>query len=385
MKVRVHQSDLQQKLAEVRGAAPRRAYLPILHNIYAVVEDDHLLLTASDLKVTITARVPTISVERGGTFMIPAQTAYELVRSLPDAPIDMEVDEEQSGRSVLISSLRSSTNISYPDPADYPPAPKLGEVSASAVIPSHVLQEGIEKVIIAVAAQDSRPALACMKLEIRERDFTLAGADGFRMSIFEAPLDEPTDLGDLEQVDFLLERGIVSEIMRLAEREEDPIRVGIGDTYVLFCIGDTDLIGQRTNAEFPNYRQLIPERWDTRAVVQTDSFRQMVNSVSVFATDTSAAVRLYLDHNDDGMGSLRLRSATAEVGDNTGEIDARIDGDGNRIAFNARYLRELLRLLDGEMAVEMLSSSSPGVIRPTELHGADYTHVLMPLMVQAWD
>jgi DNA polymerase-3 subunit beta len=156
-------------------------------------------------------------------------------------------------------------------------------------------------------------------------------------------------------------------------------------SQALFRLTNVELVSQLVQGTFPNYRQLIPESYDTRAVVAHESFTQATRAASTFARDGSGIVRLNMTTSEDGAeGKLSVSSRAEELGDNVGEIDARIEGEDAKIAFNSRFLSDVLDVLSGdEVALETTTPSSPGVIKPaSDPENHSYTHVVMPMFVQ---
>ncbi|MBI4307714.1 MAG: DNA polymerase III subunit beta, partial [Chloroflexi bacterium] len=148
---------------------------------------------------------------------------------------------------------------------------------------------------------------------------------------------------------------------------------------------------------FPNYTQLIPQAYASRAVVNLQEFARAVRTASIFARDGSGIIRVYMAPSGQGIGGkLNISSKAEEVGENTAELEASVEGDEARIAFNSRYLTDVLGALNTpEVALEVTSPSSPGVFRPAgagkKAEGRDgsqppeegeYVHVIMPMFVQ---
>jgi DNA polymerase-3 subunit beta len=133
---------------------------------------------------------------------------------------------------------------------------------------------------------------------------------------------------------------------------------------------------------FPNYGQLIPQSYASRAVVSVAEFLRVMRTASIFAREgNTGIVRLYVTPGEElAPGKLTIAAKAEESGDNTSDLDASVDGDVAKIAFNSKYLQEVLGVLDGQVALESTSASAPGVLRPV---GSDnYVHVIMPMFVQ---
>jgi DNA polymerase-3 subunit beta len=142
------------------------------------------------------------------------------------------------------------------------------------------------------------------------------------------------------------------------------------------------MVSQLIQGTFPNYSQLIPQSYVTRAVVDVAEFLRATKMASIFARDGSGIVRLEITPGAElTPGKMNISARAEEIGDNVGEIDALIDGEPAKIAFNAKYISEVLGVLhQKQVALETTTPSSPGVLRPV---GVDnYVHVVMPMFVQ---
>ena len=200
-----------------------------------------------------------------------------------------------------------------------------------------------------------------------------AAADGFRLAVSDIILEQPP----AEPVEVIVPARALRELSRLIADTTEPIemRINANRTHVLFAMTDIELVAGLIQGTFPNYSQLIPPEWSTRCTVKVDEFKREAKIASIFARDGSGIIRLQMEPE-----LLKVSAAADEVGNNEGQIEARIEGDASKIAFNSRYLQDVLNALDGDVKLEMTSPSSQGVFRPV---GDDsYVHVVMPMFVQ---
>jgi len=150
----------------------------------------------------------------------------------------------------------------------------------------------------------------------------------------------------------------------------------------LFQMESVNLVSQLIQGSFPNYSQLIPQSYTTRVIVNVSDFLQATRTASIFARDGSGIVRLMITPGGEANpGKLTVSARSEEIGDDVGEIDATVEGDEAKIAFNGKYLSDVLGVLhESQVALEITNASSPGLIRPV---GTDnYTHVIMPMFIQ---
>ena len=158
-------------------------------------------------------------------------------------------------------------------------------------------------------------------------------------------------------------------------------------TQVLFAMTDVEMVAQLIQGTFPNYNQLIPAEYNTKVTVNVDEFKRETRIAAIFARDGSGIIRLQMAPGEGGSqpGQLTISARADEIGDNEGKVDARVEGDASKIAFNSRYLQDVLNVLPGSVVLEMTSPSSQGVFRPVDENGIaepGYVHVVMPMFVQ---
>jgi DNA polymerase-3 subunit beta len=282
-------------------------------------------------------------------------------------------------RQLKLVCARNEATIGGMDADDFPPFPEVTG-GASIKLDPQTLHRALRQVVFAAATDDSRPVLAGVDLVLEEDRLTLAAADGFRLAVHHLPLKEKVP----ERTEIIIPARALGEIDRLLADEEDPVEMTLNSTktQVLFRLKSVELVAQLIQGTFPNYSQLIPQSYASRAVVDVSEFLRETRIASIFARDGSGIVRLqYAPGEGTAPGRLTITARAEEVGDNRGELDAAVEGEAAKIAFNGKYLQDVLQILDGgQVALETSSPSSPGVIRPLGVE--NYVHVVMPMFVQ---
>tara|TARA_A100001037_G_C15153873_1_gene641907 strand:+ start:16679 stop:17698 length:1020 start_codon:yes stop_codon:yes gene_type:complete len=337
-----------------------------------------LKLSATNLEIAITTWIGA-SIEEEGAITLPARILTEFVNTLDGDKIDVSLPE---GNGILsISSGRSKATINGIDAEEFPPIPTVLD-GIRAVINAGTLKKAISRVAFAAATEESRPVLTGVELKIEGSDFSLAAADGFRLAVQKGQLSEAID-GNIEVI---IPARTMNELNRLVIDESEEIEIVMTPTrgQVLFRSGQIEIVSQLLQGSFPNYQQLLPEDHSTQAIFDTTALQRAVRSASIFARDGSNIVRMQLipasDEEENGKALISARSE--EVGDNEDVVDAEtLEGEESKIAFNSRYLMDVLAVLDnGNVVLQTTTASSPGVFKPVEDDG--YTHVVMPMFVQ---
>jgi len=374
MKVSCSQEDLSKGLAVVGRAVATRAVMPITNNVLIATEGSRLRLAATNLEIAISCWIPA-TIEKEGTVTIPARLLTDFVNSLPSGRIDMALSPRS--RSVELRCARHEAHISGLDPADFPAIPKITDGMNVKMKPGD-LRLAINQVVFAAASEESRPVLTGVHAEFEGEQLTLAAADGFRLAVRKVSLSKPVDT----KMAIIIPARSLNELTRLISEQEEPLELIVNSqkSQVMFRLRNVEMVSQLIQGTFPNYSQLIPKSYTTRAVIKLSEFLRATKSASIFARDGSGIVRLQIMPRD-GKGKIAISARAEEIGDNLGEVDATVQGEEAKIAFNSKYLMDVLGVLTkDEVALETTTSSSPGVIRP--VGDESYIHVVMPMFVQ---
>ncbi len=381
MKISCLQENLSRGLAVVGRAVASRATLPVTQNVLLSVDQSMLKLSATNLEIAMTTWVGAM-IEEEGSITVPARLLTEFVNSLPNDKIDLELDE---GSGLLhISSGNSDAHINITDAAEFPPIPTVEDGVAAEVDPL-VLKSAITRVAFAAATEESRPVLTGVEVKLDESTFTMAAADGFRLAVQNGTLLKAVP----DEVSVIIPARTMNELNRLIGDREEPVEILMTPEkgQVMFRVGGGDtveIVSQLLQGTFPNYEQLIPQSYTTRAVMDLPTVLRAARTASIFARDGSNIIRMHLmpAAADTEPPKVEISARSEEVGDNQDVVDLdEIEGEEGKIAFNSRYLLDVLAVLEkGKVALETTTSSSPGVFKPTD--SEDYIHVVMPMFVQ---
>ncbi len=380
MKISCLQENLARGLAVVRPAVAARSTLPITQNVLVTTDSGRLKLAATDLEIALSCWVGA-RIEEEGTTTVPARLFQDFVNSLPQDQIALTLPPRS--RTLRLTCARNEATIGSMDADDFPPIPAV-QSELAIRIERQALKQAIGHVAFAAATDDTRPVLTGVHFQIDGDELTLAAADGFRLAVFHLALTEPAT----EKLEIIVPARALNELARLLTDEEAPVEmmVNANRSSVMFRVVNKDIeaemVAQLKQGPFPNYGQLIPKAHNTRATVDAREFLRETRIAAIFARDGSGIVRLQLHPGEDlTPGRLQISARAEEIGDNQGEIDAAVEGESSKIAFNSKYLQEVLNVIsDGKVALETQGPSQPGVIRPLGLD--NYVHVVMPMFVQ---
>ncbi|HLF09272.1 MAG TPA: DNA polymerase III subunit beta [Dehalococcoidia bacterium] len=376
MKISCLQENLAKGLAVVGRAVGSRSTLPQASHVLLASDEGRLKLVATNLEIAITCWIGA-QVEEEGAVTVPARLLTDFVSSLPNERIDMSLPAR--AKQLNLNCARNEASVSGMDAADFPPVPPVDD-GFRLKLDAKALRTAIEHVEFAAAADDTRPVLTGIHTLLEDSELTLAAADGFRLAVYKLALAEEVP----EKVEVIIPARAMRELMRLLAEEEEPLELAFNAarSQVLLRLKSVEMVATLIQGTFPNYSQLIPGSYASRALIDMRQFLQETRIAAIFARDGSGIVRIQLQPGEDvAPGKLIISARAEEIGEHRGEMDVKIEGEASKIAFNSKYLQEVLQVLDcSQVALETSTPSSPGVIRPVGVE--NYVHVVMPMFVQ---
>lgn len=372
MKVTVTQQKLAHGLGIVSHAVASRTTLPVLSNVLLATDEGRLRLSATNLEMGITCWV-TAAIEEEGSITIPARTLTDLVNTLPQGDLVLTLNPRTL--SMEIKTTTNTSEIKGIDAQEFPPMPVADQGSG---IEFNVtdLKEMIQQVVFAASADEARPVLMGAQLNISDYAVTLAAADGFRISVKTAGLSTAVP----EPVSLIVPAKALNELARIGMDGNKTVRMSLPASrgQVIFSMENVEVASQLIEGKFPDFNQIIPKSHKTRTVIKTAEFLKACKQVEVFAREGSNVARLDIKPEPDGIGSVAMSAANEETGSSDVGLEAAIDGSQLLIAFNVRFLREVLESIKADsVSLETTAANTPGVIRPV---GDDsFVHVIMPM------
>ncbi len=376
MKLSCLQENLNRGLGIVGRAVATRTTLPITSNVLLATDESRLKLVATNLEMAITYWLGA-KVEEEGAITVPARLLIEFISSLPSDRVDINLPARS--KTMELKCARFEARISGIDAKEFPPIPKVDE-GINTKVEIEALRQGISHVVFAAATEESRPVLTGINAKFEGDVLTLAAADGFRLAVYKLPLMVPVK----QATEVIIPARSLSELGRFLADHEEPVELTVNPAkgQALFRMKNIELVSQLVQGTFPKYEQLIPKSYTTKAVVDVAEFLRAAKTASIFARNGSGIVRIMTTPGKElTAGKMTVLARSEEIGDDKGEIDAMVEGEEAKVAFNGRYLIDVLSNIgEAQVALETTTPSSPGVIRPV---GVDnYVHVVMPMFVQ---
>lgn len=373
MKVSVLQENLAHGLSIVSRAVSARSTLPVLSNVLMATDEGRLRLSATNLELGITCWL-SAKIEEEGSTTVPARTFTDLVNTLPNDRVDMSLNVRT--HTLHVQAGASTTDIKCIDAQEFPPMP-VPDLSGGVELKVTDLKEMIRQVAFAASTDEARPILTGVYVKVEGNQIVMAAADGFRLSVRSAALS-----GEVSSpFDVVIPARALSELARVAGDQDEVVTMVILPSrgQVVFRLPEVELASQLIEGAFPEYDQVIPKSYDTRSVLTTSTFLKACKQAEIFARDGSHIARLNIVPGGELQpGVVEISAQSEETGSNETIVDASIEGDPLLVAFNVRFLREVLDVIkSSNVALETGAQTSPGVIRPVGEDG--FLHVIMPM------
>jgi DNA polymerase III subunit beta len=376
MKLTCLQENFNRGLSIVGRAVATRTTLPITNNVLLATDDGRLKLVATNLEMAVSCWIGA-KIEEEGEITVPARLLTEFVSTLPSDTIAISLSPQT--KTLGLKCARFEARISGLDAKEFPPIPSVDD-GVTTKVEVESIHQAINQVVFAAATEESRPVLTGVCTQFEGSTVTFAAADGFRLAVFKMPIKDKIS----QKSEVIIPARTLAELSRLIGDQDEAITVTLNPnkSQILFRLKSTELVSQLVQGTFPNYSQLIPKSYNTRVMINVADFLRATKTAAIFARDGSGIVRLVVTPGTEkNPGKLAVSARSEEIGDNVGEIDATVEGAEAKIAFNGKYLIDVLSVLhEPQVALEITNPSSPGLLRPV---GTDkYTHVVMPMFVQ---
>ncbi len=364
MELTVTQENFARALSAVGRVASTKTQLPILSNILLRTDGNRLLVAATNLEIATTQYIGA-KIAKPGAITVPARLISEFVSSLPKDTIELKV----VGENIHITSGKYHSIINGVVADDFPELPTINEDnSVTYSINVEEFKQAVSQTIITSSSDSTRPVLTGVYWHSHEGWIYLAATDGYRLS--ERRLVETKS-----EVAAIIPTQSLQEVLRTIVDDSETIDVLFDESQVRFRINEAEVISRLVDGNFPDYRQLIPAKSDINVTMNKQDFVRVTKVAGLFARESGGSVTVTVDSDKK---TVSLHSIASELGENTSELDANVQGDG-QVTLNSRYLAEALSVVDAEtIAFSFSGKLSPCILKSTE-KDTNYYHVIMPL------
>jgi len=364
MKLTMARGELLESLSVAGRGLSSRSTLPILSGILVSATDSgDVVFQATDLEISVRHTASGL-VERAGTSVLPGKLLSDIVRSLPESAVTLDVSND----TAAIACGQASFTVKTLSPEDFPRFPEI-EADKSVSIPTGVFSELVAHVSKATSRDETRPVLTGVLLVVEGHTVRMVATDSYRLSVKEITLAEPPG----EDVEVVIPGKALEEAVRMAAGRKK-VDLGVSDNQVIFDFESTTFITRRIEGSFPNYKQLLPKEYETVVTVSKEEFASAVKRVSLLAQHNTP-LRVSVSAEDQ---TLSLSATTQDVGDASEDLMAKVEGGDVEIAFNHGFLTDGVASATGDvLTVNIVSSLKPGVLTAAGDDG--FLYLLMPV------
>jgi DNA polymerase-3 subunit beta len=370
MEITVSKFELLRELTATQGVVERKTTIPILSNYLFEAAGDKLMLTATDLDLSLRTSC-NAKVKKEGACTIPARKLYDYVKLLPDADITIRLLENHW---VSIRCGRSNTKMVGMARSNFPGLPVFPS-AGSIKISAPVLRSMIAKTGFAIASEESRYTLNGALMVLKPESITMVATDGHRLAHIERAGEKFEGVSG--EMKTLIPKKAMDELKSLLDSDIETIDFAKDESTLFFRVGPRLLTSRQLTGQFPNYEAVLPKDISKSILVQGDELGAAISRVAQFADERSRAVRLRLEK-----GELKLSASSTETGESEDSIEVAYDGETMAIGFNAQYLLDFIKAIgSGEVKLELKDAQSAGQLRPAEGEDYKYRYIVMPMRI----
>lgn len=371
MKFDCLQENLSKGLLTVSRFTPTRAQLPILANILISAKNGELKLGATNLESGIVLQIGA-KIEEEGEITVPAKIITDLINSLPPGKIEF-ISEDNN---LKIGGFSSKTTLSCLPASEFPPFP-ISKKGGAIKLTKEELKGPVLLTSYCAANDESRPVLSGIKIFIKNNNLAFVATDGYRLSLKTTPVKA----GEGLEKGLILPARTLTEIVKILEEDEEGmVELELSSLgQVIFKLKNAEIFCRLIEGQYPDFEKIIPSSFKTSARVLKKDLAAAVKTTAIFAKDSANIIKFKIESAQGGSG-LRVSANAPQIGGNESEVEAKIEGEENEIAFNCRFLQEFLNIIEGEEIVfEMGNSLSPGVFKI--LGDSSFLHLIMPVRI----
>ena len=370
MKFVCYRDDILKAISSVSRGVASKTTMPVLEGILIQTNDKEIKLTSYDLEIGIEVVAQCDVIEQGST-VVNAFMFGEIVRKLPNSEIKFSLDD----RDLLeIECEGALYKLATMNPDEFPELPKI-EVENSIVLDQIVLKDMIKRTIFAVSSDDSKPIFKGSLFEVADGVLSIVSIDGFRLALRKHALAEKVP--DFSAV---IPGKTLMELNKILEDSYEEVRLGVSKNQALFQLGRCKVVTRIIDGEFLNYRNVIPDGWETRFKVDRSALQDCFERISLISSSSVEREKKYPVRVNVGVGNVVISCAN-QTGDAKEELFVDTEGQSLEVGFNPKYFLDSLKAIDDdEVFVQLGSSISPCIVKAID--GDSYVYMILPIRLK---
>lgn len=372
MKFIVSSTYLLKQLQILGGVINNNNTLPILDNFLFELNQDELIISASDLETTMSAKL-TVESDSEGAIAVPARLLLETLKTFPEQPLTFVVEENHT---IELSSNHGKYALAYANGEEFPNAVELNEAS-STIIQGDVLATAISKTIFASGNDDLRPVMSGVFFQLSTEGLTFVATDAHKLVKYTRD-----DVSASQASDFIMPKKPLTLLRGILAGSEADVLIEYNESNAKFTFEDTILMCRLIDGKYPNYEAVIPKENPNKLIIDRNQFLSSVRRVSIFSNKTTHQVRLKI-----AGAELNISAEDIDYSNKAEErLTCSYQGDDMQIGFNSRFLTEMLNNLNAnEVQLEMSLPNRAGILTPVDGldDGEKITMLVMPVMLNS--
>ena len=357
-----NKQKLQDGISICQKAITGKSTMPILEGIYINATKEGITLIGSDIDVCIETKVDADVLEEGKV-VIDSKIFGEIIRKLPNSDVRIEIIQDDT---VQITCEKSVFNVVFMNADEFPSIPKL-DIAKELKVSQSILKNMIKSTSFAIAQDETRPILQGILFEVKEKKLNLVALDGYRMAIKTEYLDNDFD------IEVVIPGKTLNEVSKILEDIESIVNITFTNNHILFDLGETKIISRLLEGKYVNYLSLLPQEHKLLINVNRQELQNGIERASLMAKEGNSNL-VKLEMNEESI----IITSNSQLGEVREEVTANMQGDPIQIAFNSRYIIDVLKNMeDDNVQIEMTSSVSPCVIKGKEAES--YKYLVLPV------
>jgi len=363
--------ELLKRMEIIETVISSHATIPILSNFLLEIENKKVKLAATDLEIGVRCYINNAKVNQTkDVITLPAKRFIGIIKELPDKEdIEIKIDTEKNCQAEIKSGKSHFLILGTPK-EDFPDLPEFNE-SKSVNVNTKEFEEMVKKTIFSISKDDTRPALTGIYFVIEDNQINLVSTDGRRLSFIYR--DCKTDHTSMKGI--VLPK-VINELLTILNIEKsENFKINITENQIGFKVNDIILVSRLVDGKFPNYEQVIPKKNPIKVTINTDELLTAVKQLSLLTMEEGGAVRFLFTKNN-----LQLSIVSQGIGSGEVEIDIEFEGPDLDVAFNSKYIIDILKNLgEDQVMFEMNGPADSVVIRA--IKDEKYLCVCMPVRI----
>lgn len=350
MKVSCTQENLNRGLNVVSRVVGTRTTLPVLNNILIRTKDGRLTLAATDLEIGITTWIGA-KVDDEGAVTCPARLLADYVTTNNDQTIKLTLDNT----TLHLESEHYKANIKGIEAEEFPLIPAVKD-GVTLEVAAKEFKDGIAQTVFACALDETRPVLAGVYISASGGKLKMAATDSYRLAEKTIALAAK----EKKEAHIIVPQRAMAEVGRLIDESVEKVTILIGENQVQFKFGPTEVVSRLVEGTFPDYQQLIPASAKTTVVLERADFANAIKMASFFARESANNIKLVAKKP----ATLEIVAVSPELGDNVSQLSAKVTGDDLEIAFNAKFILDVLAVNPAsQIVLELSGQMAAGLLR----------------------